>query len=67
MGVIGVAVGTAILPVCTRQLVAGQHEAAIYSQNRAIEFSMFFTIPLRNGYNNSLRAHNKHIISKGCI
>ncbi len=45
MGVIGVAVGIAILPVLSRQLAAEQHEAAIYSQNRAIEFSMFFTIP----------------------
>ena len=45
LGVIGVAVGTALLPLMSRQLRAGEGEAAQNSQNRAIEFTMLLTVP----------------------
>ncbi|MFO1081321.1 MAG: murein biosynthesis integral membrane protein MurJ [Reyranellaceae bacterium] len=45
LGVVGIAVGTALLPLLTRQLRAGQHEAAMANQNRAIEFGLLFSLP----------------------
>ena len=45
LGVIGVAVGTALLPMLSRQLRAGDTAAAMNSQNRALEISLFLTLP----------------------
>ncbi|MSO92061.1 MAG: murein biosynthesis integral membrane protein MurJ [Rhodospirillales bacterium] len=45
LGVIGIAVGTALLPLLTRQLRAGRLAEAAHSQNRAIELSLFLTLP----------------------
>ncbi|MEX2451723.1 MAG: murein biosynthesis integral membrane protein MurJ [Rhodospirillales bacterium] len=45
LGVIGVAVGTALLPLLTRQLHAGDAAAAMHSQNRALEVSLLLTVP----------------------
>jgi putative peptidoglycan lipid II flippase len=45
LGVIGVAVGTALLPMLSRQLRTGDMAAAINSQNRALEISLFLTLP----------------------
>ncbi len=45
LGVVGVAVGTALLPMISRQLAAGDNAAARESQNRAIEFAMLLTLP----------------------
>lgn len=45
LGVIGVAVGTALLPLLSRQVRAGDHAAALHSQNRALEFSLLLTLP----------------------
>jgi putative peptidoglycan lipid II flippase len=45
LGVIGIAVGTALLPLLARQLRAGAHEAAMANQNRAIEFGLLFSLP----------------------
>ena len=45
LGVIGVAVGTALLPLLSRQLRAGQDEDAGRSQNRAIEGALLLTLP----------------------
>jgi putative peptidoglycan lipid II flippase len=45
LGVVGIAVGTALLPLMSRQLRAGQNEAAMHSQNRAIEFALLLTLP----------------------
>ncbi|MBT3991218.1 MAG: murein biosynthesis integral membrane protein MurJ [Rhodospirillaceae bacterium] len=45
LGVVGVAVGTALLPLMSRQLGAEDEAAAMSSQNRAIEFSLFLTLP----------------------
>ena len=45
LGVVGVAVGTALLPLLSRQIRAGDHVAAQNSQNRAVEFSILLTLP----------------------
>ncbi|MGC8476403.1 MAG: murein biosynthesis integral membrane protein MurJ [Acetobacteraceae bacterium] len=45
LGVIGSAVGTAMLPVLSRQVRAGQAAAAAETQNRAIEYALFLTLP----------------------
>ncbi len=45
LGVVGAAVGVALLPLLSRQLKAGDDAAARDSQNRAIEFAMLLTVP----------------------
>ena len=49
LGVIGVAVGTALLPLMSRQLRAGETDAAVHSQNRGIELALLLTIPAAIG------------------
>lgn len=45
LGVIGVAVGTALLPALARRLEAGEEAKASESQNRALEFALLLTLP----------------------
>ena len=45
LGVVGVSVGVALLPTMSRQLSSGDLDAAAHSQNRAIEFALFLTVP----------------------
>ena len=45
LGVVGVSVGVALLPLMARQLKAGDEAAATHNQNRAIEFALFLTVP----------------------
>ena len=45
LGVVGIAIGTALLPTLTRQLRAGDHAAAGHSQNRAMEFGLLLALP----------------------
>ena len=45
LGVIGTAIGTAILPLLSRQAHAGERQAAIATLNRALEFSLVLTLP----------------------
>ena len=45
IGVVGVAVGTALLPIVSRQIARGETKAAATSLNRAIELSAILTIP----------------------
>ncbi len=45
LGVIGIAVGTALLPMLSRQLRAGEDKTAMNSMNRAVELSMLLTLP----------------------
>lgn len=45
LGVVGVAVGVALLPLLTRQLSSGDDIGAAESQNRAIEFALYLTLP----------------------
>lgn len=45
LGVVGIAVGTALLPLLARQLRAGRVEAAMANQNRAVEVGLLFSLP----------------------
>ncbi len=45
LGVVGIAIGTALLPTLTRQLKSGDAGAATASQNRAMEMGLLFTLP----------------------
>lgn len=45
VGVVGVAVGTALLPLLSRQVAAGDQTASRNSLNRAIELSLLLSIP----------------------
>jgi putative peptidoglycan lipid II flippase len=45
LGVIGVAVGVVLLPTLSRLLRAGDFERVLDAKNRALEFSLFLTLP----------------------
>ena len=45
LGVIGVAIGTALLPMLTRQLRSDDKGIANHTQNRAIETGLFLAVP----------------------
>lgn len=45
LGVIGIAVGTVLLPQLSRTLAGGAQAEANAQQNRAIEFALFLTLP----------------------
>ncbi|WP_022720636.1 murein biosynthesis integral membrane protein MurJ [Rhodopseudomonas sp. B29] len=45
IGVIGIAIGTVLLPEMSRQLTAGDDAGARASQRRAFEFTLLFSVP----------------------
>lgn len=45
LGVIGIAIGTALLPTLSRQLQGADPQLAMNSQNRGIEIALFLTLP----------------------
>jgi putative peptidoglycan lipid II flippase len=45
LAVIGIAVGTAILPTLSRRLLAGDEAGALDTQNRALELALLLTLP----------------------
>jgi putative peptidoglycan lipid II flippase len=45
LGLLGIAIGTAILPTLSRQIGSGKVEAAGHTQNRALELSFFLALP----------------------
>jgi putative peptidoglycan lipid II flippase len=45
LGVVGVAIGVVLLPEMARRLRAGDEAGAVASQNRALEFALFLTLP----------------------
>jgi putative peptidoglycan lipid II flippase len=45
LGVIGTAVGTALLPLLSRQVRAGEAQAALGTMNRALEYALLLTLP----------------------
>ena len=45
IGVIGIAVGTVLLPEMARRIAAGDETAARRAQNRAIELTLLLSIP----------------------
>ncbi len=49
LGVVGIAVGTAILPPLSRQLRLGDRAAAAATQNRGVELALLLTLPAAVG------------------
>ena len=45
LGVVGIAIGTALLPLLARELRAGHTASAMANQNRAIEYGLLFSLP----------------------
>lgn len=45
IGVIGIAIGTVLLPEMSRRLSAGDHQGAMAQQRRAFEFTLLFSVP----------------------
>ena len=45
VGVIGVALGTVLLPLLSRNIAAGDEMQVLRNQNQAIEMGLFFTVP----------------------
>jgi putative peptidoglycan lipid II flippase len=50
LGVIGIAIGTVLLPRLARQLKSGDEAGAVESQNRAIEYTLVLTLPAVAGF-----------------
>ena len=49
MAIIATAMGTALLPLMSRQLAKGENEAALDTQNRALEMTLALTLPCMVG------------------
>jgi putative peptidoglycan lipid II flippase len=49
LALVGIGVGTAILPVISRQIGRGETQAAVHTQNRAIELSLLLALPAAAG------------------
>ena len=45
LGVVGIAVGTAILPPLSRQVRSGDSAGAVATQNRGVELALLLTLP----------------------
>jgi putative peptidoglycan lipid II flippase len=45
LGLLGIGIGTAILPSLSRQIGGGNHEVAANTQNRALELAFFLSLP----------------------
>lgn len=45
LGVVGIAIGVVLLPDLTKKVRSGDAKAVFSAQNRAMEFSMFLTLP----------------------
>ncbi len=49
LGIVGAAIGTALLPVLSRHLASGNDKAAQSAQNRSMEFGLLITVPAAAG------------------
>jgi putative peptidoglycan lipid II flippase len=49
LGVIGIAISTALLPELSKHIKAGNHQDIFHTQNRAIEFALAITLPAAVG------------------
>jgi putative peptidoglycan lipid II flippase len=45
IGVIGIAIGTVLLPEMSRRLTSGDHDGALAAQRRAFDFTLLFSVP----------------------
>jgi putative peptidoglycan lipid II flippase len=50
IGVIGIAVGTVLLPEMTNRIAVGDEDGAHHAQNRAMEFTLLLSIPCFVGF-----------------
>ncbi len=50
IGVIGIAIGTVLLPEMSRRITAGDHAGAMASQRRAFEFTLLFSVPFVSAF-----------------
>ena len=58
LGVLGTAVGTALLPLLSRQAAAGDNRAAYDTLNRAIEYALVLTLPAAFRTRHRRRSHH---------
>lgn len=49
LGIVGAAIGTALLPILSRHLAAGSEALAQSAQNRSLEFGLLLTVPAACG------------------
>jgi len=49
LGVVGIAIGTALLPMLSRQIKSGRDDIAQHTQNRGLEFALLLTLPAAAG------------------
>lgn len=49
LGIVGAAIGTALLPILSRHLAGGNEAAAQSAQNRSLEFGLLITVPASCG------------------
>lgn len=49
LGIVGAAIGTALLPILSRHLAAGNEALAQSAQNRSLEFGLLLTVPAACG------------------
>ncbi|MBF0354657.1 MAG: murein biosynthesis integral membrane protein MurJ [Alphaproteobacteria bacterium] len=49
LGIVGAAIGTALLPILSRHLASGNEGAAQSAQNRSLEFGLLITLPAAFG------------------
>jgi putative peptidoglycan lipid II flippase len=49
LGVVGIAIGTAILPPLSRQVRTGETDSAIATQNRGVELALLLSLPAAAG------------------
>src|SRR5215207_545161 len=49
LGVVGIAIGTAILPPLSRQVRTGETDDAVATQNRGVELALLLTLPAAAG------------------
>ncbi|MBR1172042.1 murein biosynthesis integral membrane protein MurJ [Bradyrhizobium liaoningense] len=45
IGVIGIAIGTVLLPEMSRRITANDHDGALKAQRRAFDFTLLFSVP----------------------
>ncbi|MGD9637632.1 MAG: murein biosynthesis integral membrane protein MurJ [Alphaproteobacteria bacterium] len=45
LGVVGIAVGTALLPMLSKAIKSGNHDEALKLQNKSLEISLLLTVP----------------------
>lgn len=50
IGVIGIAIGTVLLPEMSRRITGGDHAGAMAAQRRAFEFTLLFSVPFVSAF-----------------